>query len=266
MQSTLTPAHLNHALQLANLWESALGPGSATTGLAIACSLGAAHALSPGHGKTLVSAYLIGTKGTPQQAILLGLTTSITHTLAIYLMGLIALFSSQYLLPEQLYPYLSMASGLAICMVGIRMFSKRLNGEQPGHSSGHVHHHSHNTHGNHHTCDNCSTVASPPTDWSSIIALGMSSGLTPCPSALVLLLSAVAIHRIPYGLVLVGGFSFGLAFVLTGLGLLTVYASQWIEKLPASETWTKLLPLLSATVTLCVGMSFMTYTLYGMVS
>ncbi|MEL7085927.1 MAG: sulfite exporter TauE/SafE family protein [Cyanobacteria bacterium P01_A01_bin.3] len=259
MQSVLILAHLDLAPQLTSLLESPPNFSSAIAGLAIACTLGAAHALSPGHGKTLVSAYLIGTKGTPQQAILLGLTTSISHTLAIYTLGLIALFASQYLLPEQLYPYLSVASGLAICIVGIRLLFNRLHPPQPDRSL----HHSHT----HHTCSSCHDAADhSPADWSSLIALGISSGLTPCPSALVLLLSAVAIHRIPFGLVLVGGFSFGLAFVLTGLGLLAVYASQWLDRFPGTSRWVKQLPLVSAMFTICIGVGFLTYSVYGMVS
>ena len=88
-------------------------------GVAIAFGLGAIHALSPGHGKTLVSAYLIGSKGTPQQAILLGVTTTATHTLSVFVLGAIALFASQYILPEQLYPLLSGFSGFAICLIGL---------------------------------------------------------------------------------------------------------------------------------------------------
>ena len=254
MLPVLLLAHLDLAAQLTSVLESSTDLGSAIAGVVIACGFGAAHALSPGHGKTLVSAYLIGTKGTPQQAVWLGLTTSITHTLAIYLLGLIALFASQYLLPEQLYPYLSVMSGLAICVVGFRLLFKRLFVKQPAHTHSHPHH-------SDDTCAGCRDFASPPTDWSSLLTLGISSGLTPCPSALVLLLGAVAIHRIPFGLLLVGGFSVGLAFVLTGLGLLTVYASQWLERFPTAGGWVRQLPLASATFTICIGIGFTAYSL-----
>ena len=246
-------AYMDYAARLSGLLDAPLSLGSMSIGLAISFILGAAHALSPGHGKTLVSAYLIGTKGTPQQAILLGLTTSITHTLAIYTLGLIALFASQYLVPEQLYPFLSIFSGLAICIVGIRLLYKRLN-SNPYHSHSDCPH-------THDTCCDLHDRAHSPADWSSLLTLGISSGLTPCPSALVLLLSAVALHRIPYGLVLVGGFSFGLAFVLTALGLLAVYASQLLDRLPVADSWVKRLPLASAVATVCIGISFTAYSL-----
>ncbi|NER84998.1 MAG: high frequency lysogenization protein HflD, partial [Leptolyngbya sp. SIO1D8] len=223
-------AHLDQAPHLSDLLEVELTLGTMATGSAIAFALGAAHALSPGHGKTLVSAYLIGTRGTPQQALLLGATTTITHTLGVFALGLVALFAAQYILPEQLYPILSVFSGLTICIVGLRLLYNRLRSpDQLLHSHPHPHHHSHEHpshegHGDHHHShehpshgDHVHGV----TDLPALITLGISSGLVPCPSALVLLLSAIALHQIPYGLVLVGSFSLGLAAILTLLGLIT---------------------------------------------
>ncbi|MEQ8381507.1 MAG: sulfite exporter TauE/SafE family protein [Coleofasciculus sp. A1-SPW-01] len=225
-------AHLSHTSSVPNLITSEPTLSTVLIGIAIAFGFGAVHALSPGHGKTLVSAYFIGSQGTPQQAVLLGLTITFTHTLSIFLLGAIALFASQYVLPEQSYPVLSFVSGLTIGIVGLSLLRKRL------HSHSHPHSHTH---------------AHSPTSLSSLVKLGMAGGLIPCPSALVMLLSAVALHQISYGLFLVGGFSLGLASVLVILGVVAIYARQWLERLPQTDQVLQKLSILSAIVIMVIG-------------
>lgn len=221
--------------------------GTTLIGMAIAFGFGAVHALAPGHGKTLVSAYLIGSQGTPQQAILLGVTTTITHTIGIFLLGAIALFASAYILPEQLYPVLSCVSGVTIFLVGLGLLNQRLHGSHSHNSHHHnSHHHDHNHHHPH-----------PPaatTSLGSLVKLGIAGGLVPCPTALVMLLGAIALHHITYGLCLVSGFSLGLSCVLVILGLLAVFARQWLEKFPQTEGVLQRLSLLSAVVVVIIGM------------
>lgn len=225
-------AHLSHTSSVPNLIASEPTLSTVLIGIAIAFGFGAVHALSPGHGKTLVSAYFIGSQGTPQQAVLLGLTITFTHTLSIFLLGAIALFASQYFLPEQSYPILSFVSGLTIGIVGLSLLRKRL------HSDSHCHSHAH---------------AHSPTSFSSLVKLGIAGGLIPCPSALVMLLSAVALHQISYGLFLVGGFSLGLASVLVILGVVAIYARQWLERLPQTDQVLQKLSILSAIVIMIIG-------------
>ncbi|MEQ8974991.1 MAG: sulfite exporter TauE/SafE family protein [Coleofasciculus sp. C1-SOL-03] len=225
-------AHFNHTSAVPNLIASEPTLSTIIIGIAIAFGFGAVHALSPGHGKTLVSAYFIGSQGTPQQAVLLGLTITFTHTLSIFILGVIALFASQYVLPEQSYPVLSLVSGLTIGIVGLSLLRKRL------HSHSHFHSHSH---------------AHKPTSLSSLVKLGIAGGLIPCPSALVMLLSAVALHQISYGLFLVGGFSLGLASVLVILGVIAIYARQWLERLPQTDQVLQKLSILSAIVIMVIG-------------
>ena len=225
-------AHLSHTSSVPNLIASEPTLSTVLIGIAIAFGFGAVHALSPGHGKTLVSAYFIGSQGTPQQAVLLGLTITFTHTLSIFLLGAIALFASQYVLPEQSYPVLSFVSGLTIGIVGLSLLRKRL------HSDSHCHSHAH---------------AHSPTSLSSLVKLGMAGGLIPCPSALVMLLSAVALHQISYGLFLVGGFSLGLASVLVILCVVAIYARQWLERLPQTDQVLQKLSILSAIVIMVIG-------------
>jgi ABC-type nickel/cobalt efflux system permease component RcnA len=225
-------AHLSHTSSVPNLIASEPTLSTVLIGIAIAFGFGAVHALSPGHGKTLVSAYFIGSQGTAQQAVLLGLTITFTHTLSIFLLGAIALFASQYFLPEQSYPILSFVSGLTIGIVGLSLLRKRL------HSDSHCHSHAH---------------AHSPTSLSSLVKLGIAGGLMPCPSALVMLLSAVALHQISYGLFLVGGFSLGLASVLVILGVVAIYARQWLERLPQTDQVLQKLSILSAIVIMIIG-------------
>jgi len=201
--------------------------------LILALGFGAIHALEPGHGKTLVAAYFVGVKGTARQAVALGLIVAATHTVGVLIIGLIALFGSQYILPERLYPYLSLASGLMILALGVRLLAARTRGWLPvrkflavvrrdprqGHDLHHEQGHEH-LHG---------LQDAPP--WKGLIALGLADGLTPSPSALIVLLAAISLDRIPLGVMLIMSFSVGLALVLTCVCLALVYARtlfDWI--------------------------------------
>ncbi|MBE7386231.1 MAG: sulfite exporter TauE/SafE family protein [Leptolyngbya sp. SIO1E4] len=261
MQQTLILAHLDHASRLSGLLTPDLTVGTMAAGIAIAFALGAAHAFSPGHGKTLVTAYLIGSRGTPEQALLLGATTTVTHTLGVFALGLVALFASQYILPEQLYPILSLLSGLTICVVGFKLLQTRLGYPEHSLHSHEGHDHDHDSESHHHHHGHTHSHSHSHSDLASLITVGISGGLVPCPSALVLLLSAVALHQITYGLILVSGFSLGLASVLTLLGLIAVYAGQWLEKLPIADSWVKRVSILSAAATVCIGISLTTVSM-----
>jgi ABC-type nickel/cobalt efflux system permease component RcnA len=220
---------------------------------------GAVHALSPGHGKTVVAAYLVGSRGTAKHAIFLGATVTATHTIGVFALGLITLFASQFILPETLYPWLSLASGLIVVGIGIYMLAQRL-----GIFSEHAHEHDHSTGELEH--DHVHTHAAKPhshlppgadgapVTWKSLFALGVSGGLLPCPSALVVLLSAISLHRIGFGLLLIVAFSVGLASVLTGIGLLLVYARRFFERMRTDSPIMRLLPAVSAGVILLAGL------------
>ena len=228
-------AHSGHeGAFLHSLTERSLTPTLTLTGIGIAFLFGAGHALAPGHGKTMVAAYLVGSRGTPQQAFLLGCITTIAHTCGVFALGLLALFASQYVLPEQLYPVLTFLSGLTICGVGFWLLEDYLT-----QSADHPEHHHH--------------LPTEPLSGQSLITLGVAGGLVPCPSALVLLLSAIAIHREAYGMILLGSFSLGLASVLIAIGLTAVYAYQWLERLPSGRI-TQHIPIASALVVIVAGL------------
>ncbi|MEH2325843.1 MAG: sulfite exporter TauE/SafE family protein [Nostoc sp.] len=228
--------------------------------LAIAFLWGGLHALSPGHGKTIVGAYLVGSRSNAKHALFLGLIMTITHTAGIFALGLVTLGTSQFILTEQLYPWLSVLSGVLVTVIGLNLFISRLQGTQVSHSDDHVHSHQHSHDLHHHHHHNHEHSHLPPhgdvtsMKWSSLLALGISGGLLPCPSALVVLLSAIAMGRVGFGLALVSAFSLGLAAVLTGIGLILVYAKDRFEHLSFQIPRIKMLPVASALCITLIGL------------
>lgn len=237
-----------------------LTPGIALFALLLAAVLGGLHALSPGHGKTVVGAYLVGARGTARHAAFLGLTVTITHTLGVFGLGLVTLYASQYVVPERLFPILSFVSGAIVLLMGGRLFAKRLRSalthDHPDQDHTHEHRH-HDTHG--HAHHHHGHIHSPlGTDgsaitWRSLFALGVSGGVLPCPSALVVLLSAIALHRVGFGLLLIVAFSVGLASVLTAVGVAFVYAGRFLKRPAPAGRLVRVLPVVSALVITCAG-------------
>jgi ABC-type nickel/cobalt efflux system permease component RcnA len=262
---------------------------------------GAMHALTPGHGKTIVGAYLVGSRGTLKHAVYLGLTTTITHTLGVFALGLITLFAAQYIVPEQLYPWMTLLSGLFVVGIGISLLlsrfrssglgaqlskaKARIAGARPSHAlvlqhnhaegathqhqyvlnsshmhaHDHGHPHSHSHDGHHHDHDHADHSHMPPgadgspVTWRSLLALGVSGGLIPCPSALIVLLGAIALNRIGFGLILVLAFSLGLAATLTAIGMMFIYAGRLFERFPSRGGVIRLLPVMSALFVSMIG-------------
>lgn len=242
----------------------------ALAGLLAAFGLGAIHAMSPGHGKTVVGAYLVGSRGTVKHAMFLGATVTITHTLGVFALGLITLLASEYILPERLMPYLSFISGLLVLIIGLALFKERLSallgwdkksdqelqtGDLSRHTSEELEHiplsdNFTHTHGG----STHSHLPPKNVTWRNLLALGISGGLLPCPSALVLMLSAINLNRIGYGLLLTLVFSFGLAATLVCIGLIFLYAGRIFDRPAMSNNkLVKTLPVLSAFVIACLG-------------
>jgi nickel/cobalt exporter len=213
--------------------DAAAGEGVLLLLLLAAFGWGAVHALSPGHGKAMVAAYLVGTRGTPRHALALGATVTVTHTAGVFALGLVTLLLSQYILPEDLFPWLNLVSGLLVVGIGASVLRSRL---KPRTAHAHHHHHHHHELG-----------------WKGIVAAGAAAGLIPCPSALVVLLAAVSQHQIALGLLLIVAFSLGLAGTLTGLGLLVVSAKRVTARIDASGRVIAVLPAASALVICGVG-------------
>ena len=195
--------------------------------LAAAFGWGALHALSPGHGKAMVAGYLAGSNGRPRDALILGGTVTVTHTAAVFAFGLITLAASQYILPERLYPWLGLASGLMVIGIGFSVMRSRykrwraVSAEAGDHTHEHSDPHSHaHDHGHGH-----------PTGLRGLIGLGVSGGLVPCPSALVVLIAAISQHRVGLGMILIIAFSLGLAATITAVGLAVVWGQRLVRRL-----------------------------------
>jgi nickel/cobalt exporter len=323
-------------------------PTSILLALLIAFIWGGLHSLTPGHGKTIVGAYLVGNRGTALHALYLGLMTTLTHTAGVFLLGLVTLFASRYILPDQLFPWISVLSGVLVVGIGVVLFIGRLRATrvwagllsrfdkrahlpvanrsapafnfstasaEPGtlqirlnsilpaahplvgdpmhaltlavhhHADGSVHTHTAGEHvhshapaehvhphaAGEHTHSHAGishthnanlpgghTHLPPGADGNkvtlrSLLALGISGGLLPCPSALVVMLGAIALNRIAFGIVLVLVFSLGLASVLTAIGLAMVYARRFFEKLPVHSRFMELIPAGSALFIMVLG-------------
>lgn len=237
----------------------------ALLGLAAAFGIGALHAMSPGHGKTLMAAYLVGSRGTMKHAAILGGTVTFTHTVSVFLLGLATLFLSKYFLPEKIVPWLGAISGATIVAVGVSLFRRRLASLRGEPLAAHAHSHSHGgiVHRHHHDGDHGHDhgdghrhhVPQGEITLGSLVALGVSGGLAPCPSALVILLSAIAIGRTAFGMLLLAAFSLGLASVLIAAGAAVIYAKHLI---PSSASFAqgrlaKLVPVASAVVIVAIG-------------
>ncbi len=242
-----------------------LGIGFLLVALAIAMFWGAVHALSPGHGKSIVAAYLVGSRGTARHAAFLGLTVTVTHTASIFALGIVTLYLSGYILPETLYPWLSAISGLVVAGMGGSILvrrARRLRASRHHHHRHHGHEHGHHRdqghdHADHHHDGRGGHSHEPPGAITvrSMLALGISGGILPCPSALVVMLGAIAVHRVVFGLVLVLAFSVGLAATLTSVGLLVVYARRLVDRVPSSGRLVQAAPTFSAAVITLLGVA-----------
>ncbi len=264
---------------------------------AAAFGFGALHALGPGHGKAMVAAYLVGSRGKVRHAVALGLTVTATHVSTVYLLGFITIAASAFLVPERFYFYLSLASGLSVVAMGIGLFIPRaqaLRRRSPQIDEGGVHRHglfgaahTHEPGGAvipalglggpvamdflspvviqlrptaagamvaggggaggvvadapvaqvrahaHGTPDTEPTHDRGPVSWRSLLTLGVLGGLLPCPSALVVMLAAISLGQVLWGMALIVAFSLGLASVLTGIGVALVLGARLRRLLPA---------------------------------
>ena len=231
-----------------------LSPGFIALSILIAMFWGAAHAFSPGHGKSIVAAYLVGSRGTSRHAAFLGMTVTVTHTIGVFALGLVTLSLSAFIVPDQLYPWLNLASALLIVAVGISVLRWRVREWRrrtpPGQGHHHDHSHSHG-HGHHHHHHEHDQALSPR----RLLGIGVSGGIVPCPTALVVLLAAISLHRVGYGLVLILAFSAGLAAAMTGIGLVAVTAKRTFERVDFNGGVIRLLPALSAVVVLGLGLA-----------
>ena len=180
-----TPHDLTHDEQemFGVLREAELTTGLILTGLVLAFALGALHSLSPGHGKALVAAYLVGSRGTIGHAIALGGIVTVSHVFSVVLLGIIALVAADYLVPEKLSSLLGAISGLLIVAVGILMFRRAINsGARSHHTDDDAGDHTHDHDRQHLGLSvHDDPHLSPRGDvrLGSLVALGVSGGMVP---------------------------------------------------------------------------------------
>jgi ABC-type nickel/cobalt efflux system permease component RcnA len=187
------------------------------------------------------------------------------HTASVVALGLAILGASKVFAPEVVFPWLSLVSALVVLALGTYLLRARLRARSraraPGHlehahthGDGDVHEHHEHEHGHSHDHGHSHAPAAgiAPTSWKGLGVIALSGGLLPSPSALIVLLAAVALHRIAFGLLLVGVFSIGLASALTIVGILVIKARSYATR-RWGESLTNALPIFSAAAILLIG-------------
>jgi nickel/cobalt exporter len=257
-----------------------LSPGFGLLALALAVVLGAAHALAPGHGKTVMAAYLVGLRGSLRQAATIGATVTVTHTAGVLLLGLV-LSASRAVASERVYPWLGLASGLLLAGVGLTLAARALRGPRHDHGHPHLHGHPHTAdpggpapaaahdpgadgHApgpDGHTHDHHGGRGGRPLGWRGLVALGLAGGLVPSPSAVVVLLGGIALGHAWFGVSLVLAYGTGMAATLTGVGLLLAHLRGRLDRrvpgpaAPLLARAGRLLPVATASVIVAVGLA-----------
>lgn len=236
------------------LQSEGLGPGFVLSALAVAFLLGAVHAFSPGHGKSLMAAYLVGREGRALDPLVLGISITLSHVASIILLGVATLAASTWFVPEQVIPYIGAGSGVVIFGLGAFMLARRLSAAMaPAHDHGHAHHdHSHG---------HSSGEGNPPEGYLGTAMLGLSGGMVPCPSALAILLTAIAIGRLAFGMAIIVTFSTGLGFVLVLIGFIVTRAGSLASRFDGSGRITRWLPVASSIVILLLGAAIAAHSL-----
>lgn len=219
----------------------------------------------------------MGSRGTVKHAIWLGGIVTFTHTASVIVIGLLALFASQFIVPSVLLPILEVLSGLLVVLLGVRLLWQRWLAFRGGESHDHDHEHHHDHDHNHpHSHDHADAHAHayehhhgdghvhshlPPAEGiklSNLLAMGISGGIVPCPEALGIMVIAIGLNRILLGLGLIVSFSFGLAAVLIAIGILLVRSRSFLERFGGvSNRWSGALPLASAIIVTILGIGIM---------
>lgn len=237
----------------------------------LALALGALHALEPGHGKTLLAVSLVGARATARQAFILAGALTVAHTAGVLALGIALLLAAAWVVPEQVYPWVTLGSGLLVTVLGARALAHEIRRRLPvahehvhthAPARPHAHDHVHALGEDHHHHDGVDELAharahaipgTAPLTFRSAVLAAASGNVAPCPAALVVLLAAIALHRVGYGLVLIVAFSIGLAAVLTVLGVAVVRSAAWLVGRPRFANAARSAPLVSSAVIACVG-------------
>lgn len=214
-------------------------------GLLLAFAIGALHAIGPGHGKTMMAAYIVGSGGRLRHAVAIGGTVAALHTVSVLGLGAVVLVASEVFPPERIYPWLTLGSGVIACCLGAGLLARRISARRTARLQGNDHSHEH-----HHATASTERLLS----WRGIAAISVAGGILPSPTALVALLGSIALDRAPYGLALVAAFSFGLAAALVVVGVVALRAGAIVSR-RWSRRSTALVPVLSASTIAVTGVA-----------
>ena len=235
------------------------GIGLILLGMVVAVAFGAWHALLPGHGKTLMAAYMVGSKARKRQAISVGTAVAVMHTASVLALGLLVLSLERTFRPESLYPWLGLVSGLValgagrlsadLAAVGVGEQGPRPRDTHHDHDHDHDHEQAHDHGLGRHSH---ALPEGAPLSPRGLIALALAGGILPAPSALLVMLGAINAHRVGYGLALVLAFSIGLATALIVIGMGALKARDLMQQ-RLSSTMGRLVPVLSAVAIVAVG-------------
>jgi len=230
------------AILTAFMQSSKVSVGFYLAAFGIALVLGALHAVTPGHGKSIMAAYLVGAHGKYHHALALGCIVTFTHTGSVFLLGVVTLVASHYIMPERLFPILQISSGILIVLFGLYFLRQRWRVWQQGRKK---------------SKEDSSSVTEVPEqiNWRTMVVLGVSSGLVPCPAATTILLTAVSINRIILGLALIASFSIGLASTLIGIGITMVQGRRWFDRIKGFGRLVPVMPVVSAFILLFLGIA-----------
>jgi ABC-type nickel/cobalt efflux system permease component RcnA len=217
--------------------------------LGLAFIFGAGHALTPGHGKTMVAAYLVGERGTTRHAVALGLTTSMTHTSSVLGVALILRLVGREL-QDKLSTGIALMSGLLVASLGAFLLLARLRGSMRQQSC------AHDPGAGSEACGHAATNVEPAVQgpgWASLVTLGVSGGAMPCPDAIALLFIATAKGQVEQAVYLLLSFSAGLASALVLVGILAVKLRGFVASPMGSGRIVQSLPIVSAAAIFAVG-------------
>ena len=229
-----------------------------------AFGLGALHAAEPGHGKALLAFTLVGARATWKQALILAASLTFAHTIGVLILGAVLFFATGFA-SEAIYPWITLVSGAIIAIIGARSLARFIrmrrgvshahgHAHEGAHAHDHVHEHSHDhEHGAHGHGHSHAIPGTQPLNFGNAVWAAMSGGIAPCPAAIVVLLAALRMHHLAYGMVLIVVFSFGLASVLSALGLGVVHGAAWLSRRSAYERIAPFSPALSAAVICSIG-------------
>jgi nickel/cobalt exporter len=216
-----------------------------------AFGLGALHGLEPGHGKALLAFTLVGARATLKQAAMLAVALTFAHTIAVLLLGLLLFFAAGFA-TENLFTWITLISGGAVIAIGARSFTSAVSHAR-AHAAGHSHDH-HDATAHEHTH---AIAGAAPLRFPSAVVAAMGGGIAPCPAAIVVLLTALHLHRVGYGLFLIVVFSLGLAAILSGLGFAVVRGAAWLQRRSGFVRLANAAPFVTAGVISIVGASIL---------